>query len=275
MMSVRIRAIGLLLLAGTPLSVGVRAEILPAPGEGGDARIRHALYSENEVYRLFGYVGYDIRLEFAEGETFQSVDGGDLESITYSADANVFRLKPRVRSVETNLSVTTNKRHYYIQYSAEAKRPEEGGGPVMYVVRFVYPPEPPDQSGPSAAERIDRALDLAPESRLRNLDYGYCGNRSIKPTAAFDDGAQTHLKFSARAELPALFVRNDDGSESLLNFTVEGDEVVIHRIARQFILRRGHLTGCIVNRSFTGSGTRLESGTRSPDVERSTKAPRP
>jgi type IV secretion system protein VirB9 len=247
---------------------------LPTPGEKGDARIRSASYSENEVYRLFGYVGYDIRLEFAEGETFQSVDGGDLDSITYSAEGNTFRFKPRVRSVETNLAVTTNKRHYYIQYSADAKRPEEASGPVIYVVRFVYPTDPQRESGPSAAERIEQALDRAPESRARNVDYGYCGNRLIKPTSAFDDGAQTHLKFSARAELPALFVRNDDGSESLVNFTVEGDEVVIHRIARQFSLRRGRLTG-VVNRSFTGSGTRLQSGTLSPDVERSTKAPRP
>lgn len=264
----------LLLLLGM-LSPQLRAEILPMPGKVGDARIRTAPYSENEVYRLFGYVGYDIRLEFAEGETFQSVDGGDLDALTYSAEGNVFRFKPRAQSVETNLAVTTNKRHYYIQYSAEAKRPDETTAPVMYVVRFVYPPEPRRESGPSAAERIEQALDRAPASRPRNFDYGYCGHRSIKPTGAFDDGVQTHLKFGARAELPAVFVRNDDGSESLVNFTVEGDEVVVHRIARQFILRRGRLTGCIVNRSYTGSGTRLESGTLAPDVERSTKAPRP
>jgi type IV secretion system protein VirB9 len=171
--------------------------------------------------------------------------------------------------------VTTNKRHYYIQYSADAKRPEESTGAVMYVVRFVYPPELPSDGRLTDVERIEQALERTPASRPRNLDYGYCGNRSIKPTGAFDDGAQTHLKFGARAELPAAFVRNEDGSESLVNFTVEGDEVVIHRIARHFILRRGRLTGCVVNRSFTGSGTRLESGTLSPDVGRDTRAPRP
>src|SRR4051812_43293692 len=115
----RASAMCLLVLAGVSLGPCVRAEIVPMPGEQGDVRIRSAPYSENEVYRLFGYVGYDIRLEFAEGETFQSVDGGDLDSITYSAESNIFRFKPRVRSVETNLAVTTNKRHYYIQYSAE------------------------------------------------------------------------------------------------------------------------------------------------------------
>jgi type IV secretion system protein VirB9 len=42
----------------------------------------------------------------------------------------------------------------------------------------------------------------------------------------------------------------------------------VHRVARRFVLRRGKLTGCIVNQGFTGSGARLDSGTVTPDVER-------
>ncbi len=78
----------------------------------------------------------------------------------------------------------------------------------------------------------------------------------------------TRLRFAANAELPAIFVRNADGSESLLNFSMDPGDVVIHRVARQFILRRGKLTGCIVNQGFTGAGLRLDSGTVTPDVQR-------
>jgi type IV secretion system protein VirB9 len=53
-----------------------------------------------------------------------------------------------------------------------------------------------------------------------------------------------------------------------LNFNIDSGDVIVHRIARQFILRRGKLTGCIVNRGFTGGGMRLESGTVTPEVER-------
>jgi type IV secretion system protein VirB9 len=63
-------------------------------------------------------------------------------------------------------------------------------------------------------------------------------------------------------------LRNDDGTESLLNFHMDGGDVIVHRVARQYILRRGKLTGCVVNRGFTGGGTRLESGTVAPDVDR-------
>ena len=82
---------------------------------------------------------------------------------------------------------------------------------------------------------------------------------------------QTHLLFGQRAEQPAIFVRNDDGSESLLNFSIESGEVIIHRIARRLILRRGALTGCIVNKGFSGTGERLPSGTIAPDVRRTSR----
>jgi type IV secretion system protein VirB9 len=65
-----------------------------------------------------------------------------------------------------------------------------------------------------------------------------------------------------------VFVRNEDGSESLLNFSMEAGDMVIHRVAPRFILRRGAVTGCIVNKGYLGSGERLPSGTVAPGVER-------
>ena len=91
--------------------------------------------------------------------------------------------------------------------------------------------------------------------------------------AAFDDGVHTRITFGAKSELPALFVRNDDGTESLLNFSREDGDVVVHRVAARFILRRGQLTGCIVNKGFSGGGERLKSGTVAPDVQRDRKEP--
>ena len=102
--------------------------------------------------------------------------------------------------------------------------------------------------------------------RAHNTDYWFCGPDLLRPAAAWDDGVQTHLLFGQRAEQPAIFVRNDDGTESLLNFSIESGEVVIHRIARRLILRRGALTACIVNKGFSGTGERLPSGTIAPEV---------
>jgi type IV secretion system protein VirB9 len=145
----------------------------------------------------------------------------------------------------------------------------------MYAVRFSYPKPPVNGDGLTEEERLKLELAKAREARPRNTDYWYCGDKTIKPTAAFDDGVQTRLTFAARSELPALFVRNDDGSESLLNFSIDEGDVLIHRVAARFIVRRGRLAGCIVNKGFVGGGERLKSGTIAPDVTRERKDPHP
>lgn len=245
-------------------------EALPLAGRT-DERIRTAVYSPDQVYRLYGFVGYHIDLEFEPDESFEAISGGDLEGLTYSAHANVLTLKPKVANTEMNLAVTTTKRRYYFEYSVSARKPDPFTDAVMYAVRFTYPPPPRSGDGLTDEQRIELELARGRQNRSRNTDYWFCGNHAVKPVAASDDGVQTRLTFAARSELPALFVLNDDGSESLLNFSIDQGDVLIHRVAPRFVMRRGRLTGCIVNKGFVGSGDRLKSGTMAPDVTRERK----
>ena len=129
----------------------------------------------------------------------------------------------------------------------------------------------------SAKEGVDAGARefKADTHRARNIDYWYCGSPSIMPVAASDDGVHTRLTFAAQAEQPAIFILNEDGSESLLNFSLDEGDVILHRVARRFIVRRGPLAGCVVNKGYTGSGERLKSHTVSDDVERATRGERP
>jgi type IV secretion system protein VirB9 len=232
-----------------------------------DPRIRVLVYASDEVFRLKGYVGYQIDLEFESGETFVGLGTGDLDSLTFAAQDNHLFLKPRAGGVDTNLTVLTTRRTYHFDYTSTERRPDPSFGDVIYVLRFVYPAQRADR----AAGVVERELNTAPETRWHNLDYGYRGSLELKPVSAWDDGVQTHLRFGSDKELPAIFIHNDDGSESLLNFSADAGELVVHRIARQLTVRRGRLHGCILNRGFTGSGERLESGTVAPKVERATR----
>jgi type IV secretion system protein VirB9 len=247
------------------------SEMLPSRGSV-DPRIRTAPYNADEVYRLQAFVGFEIELVFEEGETFAGQGGGDLEGVTFGAYANYLILKPKAANVGTNLVIYTDRRAYRFDYRASSTRPNARTDEIMYAVRFIYPPSPPRE--PSRAEQVESELARAGMSRPRNVDYWFCGSRSIKPVAASDDGVHTRLTFGVKSELPAIFVRNDDGSDSLINFNVEHGDILIHRVARTFIVRRGKLTGCIVNRGFVGGGERLESGTVAPDVVRERKEPR-
>jgi len=252
---------------GPLLLSALHAETVPTRGDA-DSRIRYAPYSGDQVYRVRGVVGYQIDFEFEAGESFVGLGAGDLEGISYFGTENHLFLKPKAAKVATNLTVLTNRRRYQIDYTAVVRRPGSEDPEVMFAVRFTYPPNPGRARAEETAERIDTALTEASAKRPRNIDYWYCGSPTLKPIAASDDGVHTRLRFAANAELPAIFVRNADASESLLNFSMDSGDVVVHRVARQFILRRGRLAGCIVNQGFTGAGLRLDSGTVTPDVQR-------
>ncbi|HVZ36149.1 MAG TPA: TrbG/VirB9 family P-type conjugative transfer protein [Polyangiaceae bacterium] len=255
-----------LLSCATALVHPARADVLPSAGSR-DPRIRVATYSSEEVYRLYGYVGYQIDLQFEPGETFVGLGAGDIEGVSFVAEGNHLFLKPKAAKVGTNLTVLTSKRHYQFDYTASARAPDPLLDEVIYAVRFLYP-EAPAAKEATQARLADERLAKARAERPRNVDYWFCGDPAVKPVAASDDGVHTRIRFGARSEQPAIFVKNDDSTESLLNFSMEDGDVVIHRLARQFIVRRGKLAGCIVNKAFNGGGKRLDSNTISPGVSR-------
>ena len=248
------------------------AESFPIPGKL-DPRIRTVYYEPDQVYRVYGFVGFQLDLVFGTDEKFVGLSAGDPEALIYSAHGNVLTLRPKAVSVHTNITVTTSRHRYYFEYSATDRRPQEAED-VMYAVRFTYPPVPMRPRGPTAADVVNGALERAEHAHPENVDYWYCGNPELKPIAASDNGIETRLTFGARSELPAIFVLNDDGSESLINFSIDQGDVIVQRIARRFILHRGKLIGCIVNEGFIGAGERLKSGTISPAVTRVVKRPR-
>jgi len=260
-----------LVLATQLLISQCMAEITPSKG-GADSRIRVAAYDGNQVYRLRGVVGYQIDMEFEAGETFVGLGAGDIEGLAFVGEENHLFLKPKAEKVATNLTVLTSRRHYQIDYTVLPRRgvAEED---VIYVLRFTY--APPSQEGADAAQLLESQLQAASTNRPQNIDYWYCGEPALRPTGASDDGVHTRLKFAANADLPAIFVRNEDASESLLNFSMDAGDVIIHRVARRFILRRGKLMGCVVNQGYAGSGKRLDSGTVAPNVERRVQAGAP
>jgi type IV secretion system protein VirB9 len=254
-------------------STRVYAELTPARGLV-DPRVRVVAYDPEQVIKLHGFVGYQIHFQFAEGETFVNLAAGDNKALDVGYEANHLVLKPLAEKVATNITVITNRRVYQFDYSASADRPDPARQDVIYSLRFIYPKE----EARKAAEELEQQrtnLKLASAGedshRARNTNYWGCGASAIRPESAYDDGVQTRLRFAAHSEFPTMYVKNDDESESLVNFTVDNDEVVIHRVARSFVLRRGKLVACIQNRSFDGGGQRLESQTLVPGVERITK----
>lgn len=248
------------------LQTGAAHAMSEPPRGATDSRVRIVGYDADQVYRLHGYVGYQIDVEFAPGERFVGLGAGDIDALSFAGERNHLFLKPKAAKVATNITVLTTLRTYQFDYTAATLPAGGGRNDVIYALRFRYPE--PNPSAAAAARRLDRQLRHGSAGRPRNRDYWYCGDPGLKPTAAWDDGVHTHLRFAAHSPMPAVFIRNDDGSESLLNFSIDGGDVVLHRVAKRFVLRRGRSTGCIVDAGFTGGGVRLKSGTVAADVRR-------
>jgi type IV secretion system protein VirB9 len=270
----------------------VTAPAVP-PSASGDPRLRVVEYHPDRVLPLTTFVGFHVHLAFAADERFVSIGAGDTASFDVGAESNHLLLKPKLPTAGTNLTILTNRRVYFIDYRALARAPRSEE--AVYSIEFRYPAvsaaaqdaafdagsETGDvavtatRAGGGAAERSDIDAALATPAPALNHNYWYCGSAALRPTTAADDGVQLRLGFSARTELPAIYVGTADGAESLVNTHVENDTLVVHRLAPQFILRRGRLVGCIVDRNERMRIRRAGSGTVNEGVRRETRVVAP
>ena len=248
------------------------AAVVPSPGRV-DARVREVDYRPGQVVQLTGYVGYHIHLELAPDETFVALGAGDSTAVDIAAEGPHILLKPKAARVATNLTLVSSRRVYHFEYRTYEAPPQYDT--ALFALRFRYgqatsegspvaTPRPFSSAPPSAAAPVAVVVPARPV----NAAYWYCGAPTLQPAAASDDGVQTRLTFSGRGEWPAIFVRNEDNSESLVNFHAEGTTAVVHRVARRFVLRRGALVGCVENRGYAGSGDWVASGAYADGVSR-------
>lgn len=263
----------LVVVAGLATGVAAAA-VVPSPGRM-DARVRDIEYREDQVVQLTGYVGYHIDIELERGEQFVALGAGDSAAVDVATEGPHVMVKPKAARVATNLTLVSSRRVYHFEYRTADAPPQVNT--AIFALRFRYSQAPSgvtpaatpapfsSQAGTAAAAVVARVSELP---RPVNRDYWYCGGSTLQPVAASDDGVQTRITFSSRGEWPAIFVRNEDGSESLLNFHAEGTTAVVHRVAPKFVLRRGRLVGCVENRGYAGSGNWVSGGALESDVSR-------
>jgi type IV secretion system protein VirB9 len=234
-------------ICGVFWSSGALADKTPRP-IATDVRIRQVAYSANEVYEIVGTYGYQTVIEFSETEEIKLVAIGD--SIAWQAVPMGSRLflKPVEADTATNLTVTTNKRFYYFNLVASRNKAREA---LTYTVRFVYSDTGITTPTPAVSRNND--VEIKPSGPAAktptdfNFNYQISGSKEISLVRAFDDGQFTYLQFAGAVDLPAVFSVDRDGKENLVNSRVEGQYVVIERVASQFTLRNGSVVTCLFN----------------------------
>ncbi len=210
----------------------VRAQMREVPIPGAvDPRVQTVMFVEDSVVSLRGHYGYQMMIEFGADERIENVSIGDSLAwqVTPNRRADTLFVKPIEFDAATNMSVITSKRRYTFQLSAED--PTGPGDPnIIYRVKFSYPPEP---SPPEPK-------DLAPQIPANaNRNYSVSGSTKNVPSRIFDDGQRTYFEWPTGAATPAVFALSADGSESLVNFIMRGNVMVVERVGPAFVLRNG------------------------------------
>ncbi|HEY4294354.1 P-type conjugative transfer protein VirB9 [Luteibacter sp.] len=247
------------------------AESRPKDGRY-DARIKDVLYNAADVVKVVGHYGYSTDIQFAPGETTENIALGDSVAWEVAPAANHLFVKPSEDNAVTNMTVVTNKRVYQLSLDARNTHgPSSGKSHDMYFqVRYVYPEDDGHGAAQASKRQVQQAFAKPPLAR--NWNYYGCGGRDMQPSEIFDDGRFTYMRFPAAQEIPAVFIMDHDGSESIVNGSMHDDYYVVQRTASRFVLRRGKFVACIQNRGFDDHGVASPTNTTSPEVKRTIKA---
>ncbi|WP_455289957.1 TrbG/VirB9 family P-type conjugative transfer protein [Cupriavidus necator] len=258
---------GLVALLGA-VSLPALALQVPRPC-GPDAHVQCGTYDPGEVYLVASVPGQATLIQFEPGETVDepgsAVGLGDASAWKVGAGGNWLLLKPRAQEPGTNMLVVTNRRRYAFRLA-----PATAARPATWSLSFDYP-DTRARATNEAQRKAQRARDAMAgqpvQAGTRNDAFRMRGDTVLAPTAMWDDGRFTYLRYASTRDRPVVFRIQPDGSEAMTNGHTEGDTLVLHETAREFVLRLGQAVLGIRNDGYT-EGQYNASATTTPGVVR-------
>ncbi|MBB5986645.1 TrbG/VirB9 family P-type conjugative transfer protein [Sphingobium lignivorans] len=213
-----------MLIAALALSPGVgRAQVRPYSA-GGDPRFQMVDYRAEQVVQLQAAPGYQLSIEFAPDERIESVAIGDSGAwqVTPNRRGDQLFIKTVQAGTTTNMTVVTDARIYLFDlYPLDRVTPD-----MAYRVRFVYPrPQGVAEDLPAAAADVAEAY------------YTLHGDRTLRPSEVSDDGVHTYIEWPASAAIPAIYMVDERGKESLVNGMMRDGFFVIDAVAPRLVFR--------------------------------------
>ncbi|QVN19871.1 TrbG/VirB9 family P-type conjugative transfer protein [Burkholderia pyrrocinia] len=270
------------------------AHVLAAqvPGYQGDSRVRQVRYDSAEVVRVYTQRGIGTQIVLGRAEKIVMAamgDNADAASCTQTAqngggqqvavadwriaackgDSVIF-LKPGLHAHDTNLIVHTDRRDYSFDLVVLPLKSKFGNSDVMYRVTFSYPDDAAAAASAAGAVRLIAQREAAVPAK-RNEAYSMQAvphSDDIEPSAVWDDGRFTYITIPDNRKVPTVFRLADDGTEHVPDKHMDGDTIVVHEVAKQWVLRLGDEAIEIWNNAFDLNGVPPVDGTTVPGVAR-------
>lgn len=244
----KLALIGLLFLSFT---LPAHADQSPEDG-AADPRVKIVAYHDNDVIRLKGHYGFTTLIEFGPNEKIETTEMGDTEAweVSRLKRSNMLVVKPKLPNADTNMNVLTNQHLYSFRLAAE-KATSADADDLVFHLRFTYPDDK-DAGITNYTSPEEPVASTGPAFDPKNLNfkYSYSGAKSLQPERVFDNGKYTYFQFKTLDSTPAVFLVDEKGNESLVNFTTQGTYLVVQRTGRQFTLRDGDISTCIFNEAY-------------------------
>ena len=242
------------------------------PGWSDDSRVRQTVYAPDAVVRIQAQRGFATHIALDPHEQIQVVAPGDRDGwqvVASRGDHDVY-LKPQLAAHDSNLEIRTDRRSYSFDLVVLPVKAKFGNGDEMYRITFFYPDEAKAQEhAKTDAEIVARRVGQPPV--VRNTEYSMqvmSHSDDIAPTAAWDDGRFTYIRIPNNRRIPAIFRVAEDGTESVVDRHMEGDAIVVHEVAKRFVLRLGDEVVGIWNDAYDMDGVPPHDGTTVMGVKR-------
>ncbi len=224
------------------------------PLRADDPRLVSRLFDPDTVVPINGQANVETTIRFGDDELIENVAIGDSSAwqVTPNKRANLLFVKPLAAKARTNMTVVTNQHTYFFDLVAGPKADEP-----VYELAFAYPKEvkPAAKPGSDAAADEPNAAELAaasdPQSIVDpaklNFAWAGAGDKKLLPARIYDDGQATYLAWPVGTPVPAILVKDKEGTEGPVNYAVHGDVIVVEGVPRQIILRSGRQLATIDN----------------------------
>ncbi len=200
-------------------------------------------YTKGALYQLYAAVNQvtDITLEASEkltsvsaGDTVRWVVGDTTSGEGKDAQVHIL-VKPIAPDITTNLVIATDRRTYHLELHATDKT-------YMASVSWTYPAASLVALKGQTDTAVVSSVEPGPKAEDIRFRYRLEGEAPWKPTGVFDDGAKVYIQFPSglkQGEAPPLFVIDNSGKPSLVNYRVKGTTYIVDRLFAAAELRLG------------------------------------
>lgn len=214
---------------------------------GHDPRFKTFSFSPNTTYKILTVYDNPSYIEFEANEGVTTIMNPKKTAWQLVSSGNRLFIKPEESDADTSITVMTNKRIYF--FEMYAKEPEGNFDPdYTFSFKFKYPSEEESKTIRTYAKSILPDVDQNPWKY--NFSYTITGEDSLYPVKIFDDGEFTYFEFHKNSKMPAIFSVDSNGFESIVNFRIVGEYLIVEEVSGKFTLRNGAEIVCVFNENM-------------------------